>query len=86
MTVKYTLKNSAGDKKKRAVLSDSESEGDSKADKRKKESDSGSDTSGKPKRKTKKLQDSDDDKAKDDNGIICFLMLKHNTVSSTCLS
>lgn len=58
-----------GDKKKRAVLSDSESEGE-QGTKRKKGSDSGSDTSGKPKKKTKKLVDSDEeDKEKTDTGM-----------------
>lgn len=54
------------DKKKRAVLSDSESGGEgSKGAKRKKGSDSGSDTSAKPnKKKSKQLVDSDND---DDN-------------------
>lgn len=52
-----------GDKKKRAVLSDSESDGGTKATPKRKKagSDSGSETSDKPKKKSKKLVDSDDD-------------------------
>ena len=55
--------NLPGEKKKRAVLSDSESDGGVKdTPKRKKAgSDSGSETSDKPKKKSKKIVDSDDD-------------------------
>lgn len=83
----YSFKNSAGDKKKRAIISDSDSEGgegSNKNEKRKKESDSDSDISSNPKRKTKKLHDFDDE-TKDDNGIVFFyyLTVQYKTVSST---
>lgn len=67
----------SGEKKKRAVLSDSESDdGEKGASKRKKGTDSGSDTSDKPKKKSKKIVDSDDEgdgEKKDAEGGKCMV-------------